>query len=67
MPVYNASKLFATPKKRGRPRTKKASLCAPKVPFNACESPAKMEHCIWVHGKRQYCRTRRNKSRAKKN
>ena len=64
MPVYNASKLFATPKKRGRPRTKKASLCAPKVPFNACES--KKANCTWVYGKREYCRTRKNKSRAKK-
>jgi hypothetical protein len=53
--------MFSTPKKRGRPRTKKGTACAPKVPFNKCES--KRANCIWVHGKRQYCRTRKNKKR----
>lgn len=60
MPTYNVSKLFSTPKKRGRPRTKKSSACAPKVPFNKCAS--KKAKCTWVYG-REYCRTRKNKKR----
>jgi len=62
MPTYNASKLFASPKKRGRPSTKKMRACAPKVPFNACQ--ANKSKCTWVYGKREYCRTRTNKKRS---
>lgn len=62
MPTYNASKLFASPKKRGRPSTKKMRTCAPKVPFNECAS--KKAKCTWVYGKREYCRTRTNKKRS---
>jgi hypothetical protein len=63
MPTYNNTKLFRVPKKRGRPKTaKKSRMCAPKVPYNACE--AKMKDCTWVHGKkREYCRTRKNSKR----
>ena len=61
MAKITVSSLFSTPKKRGRPRTRKSSACAPKVPFNKCESKSKKAQCIWVHGKRQYCRTRKNK------
>lgn len=53
------ARLFATPKKRGRPRTRKASACAPKVPYNTCMS--NQSKCTWVHGKREYCRSRKNK------
>ncbi len=59
MPTYNASKLFASPKKRGRPKTRKSTACAPKVPFNECAK--RQAKCTWVYGKREYCRTRKNK------
>ena len=57
--VYNLSKMFKSPKKRSSKKSKKASACAPKVPYNTCQS--KMKDCMWVHGKREYCRTRKNK------
>lgn len=60
MPVYNASKLFASPKK-----TPKKRACAPKVPYNECLSRSRAAKCQWVHGKREYCRTRRNTKRSK--
>jgi hypothetical protein len=47
MPTYNASKLFASPKKRGRPSTKKTRACAPKVPFNECAS--KKANCTYIY------------------
>lgn len=61
MPKLTLANMFSTPKKRGRPRTRKATACAPKVPFNECQS--KKANCTWVYGKREYCRTRNNKKR----
>ena len=59
MPVYNASRLFKTPK-----NAKTARMCAPKVPYNTCMSAAKNTKCQWIHGiKREYCRTKKNKKR----
>ena len=63
MPVYNASKLFATPKKRGRPtKAKTARMCAPKLPYSVCTNAEKRPHCTWVEGKkRRFCRTKKNR------
>jgi hypothetical protein len=61
MPKLTLANMFSTPKKRGRPATRKARACAPKVPYNECES--NKANCMWVYGKREYCRTRRNKKR----
>lgn len=65
MPAITMRTLFATPKKRGRPtKGKKSRMCAPKVSYNDCLSAAKKAHCTYVHGKREYCRTRKNKKRS---
>ena len=61
MAKITVSSLFSTPKKRGRPATRKTRACAPKVPFNECQSKSKKAKCTWVYGKREYCRTRKNK------
>lgn len=52
------------PGKRGRPRTRKASTskCAPGLSYNQCQ--AKMTDCVYVHGKREYCRSRKNKRKS---
>ncbi len=64
MPVYNASKLFATPKKRGRPSKglRKTSKCH-KLKEVPCGDTG-ME-CLWAVGpKRKFCRTSKNKKKA---
>ncbi len=55
--------MFKTPKQKKTKKTKTMRECAPKVPYNTCQSKSKVDKCQWVHGKREYCRTRKNKKR----
>ena len=58
--------IFATPKKRGRPSkgTRKSSKCRKLGEIECADSG--ME-CLWAVGpKRKFCRTSKNKGKAKK-
>ena len=62
MAKITMSSMFKTPKKSKKvKKVKSVRECAPKVSYNNCQS--KMAKCQWVHGKREYCRTRKNKKR----
>ena len=55
-----------TTARRGRPckNLRKSSKCAPKVGRAKCLSNELGPTCQWIYGKkREFCRTRRNKSR----
>jgi hypothetical protein len=56
--------MFATPKKKGRPSTRKSSKCR-KLKEVPCGDTG-ME-CLWAVGpKRKFCRTSKNKRKSKK-